>query len=71
MTYATMNLLVVLASEFAPSEAWEPLPDGISVTFPVHPDAQLISHAAHGMSATATWQLAGADLKEVANLYNE
>lgn len=70
-TYATMNLLVVLAAEFAPSEAREPLPEGIPVTFPVHPDAQLISHAADGMSATATWQLEGADLEEVANLYHD
>lgn len=70
-TYATMNLLVVLAAELAPSEAREPLPDGIPVTFPVHPNAQLISHAADDMSATATWQLEGADLEEVANLYHE
>jgi hypothetical protein len=61
----------VLAAEFAPSEAREPLPEGIPVTFPVHPGAQLISHAAHDMSATATWQLEGADLAEVANLYHD
>jgi hypothetical protein len=70
-SYATMNLLVVLAAEFAPSEAREPVPAGIPVTFPVHPDGPLVSLAAHDGSAIATWQLQGADLEEVDNLYHE
>ena len=70
-THAAMNLLVVLAAEFAPPTDRQPVPDGIPVTFPVHPDAVLVSHAAHDRRATATWQLTGADLEEVSNLYNE
>jgi hypothetical protein len=70
-TYAAMNLLVVMAAEFAPSQVREPPPAGIPPTFPVHPDALLISHAAHDRLATATWQLEEADFEEVANLYHQ
>jgi|GEM_PF-3780333 len=70
-TYATANVLVVLAGEFAPPTVRQPVPEGIPVTFPVHPDAQLVSHAEHEGQATATWQLAGADIEEIANLYHE
>lgn len=71
VTYATVNLLVVLAAEFAPPEATQPIPDGIPATFPVHPDAQLVDHTADDGLATATWQITGTDLEEVANLYHE
>lgn len=69
--YATANLLVVLAGEFAPPATGQPIADGIPVTFPVHPDAQLISHDEHNGQASATWELTGADIEEIANLYHE
>lgn len=70
-TYATANLLVVLAAEFAPPTVRQPVPDGIPVTFPVHPDAQLVSHSAHNGQASATWELTGTNIEEIANLYHE
>jgi hypothetical protein len=41
----------MVAAEFAPSEAREPVSTGIPVTIPGHPDGQLVSHTAHDGSA--------------------
>lgn len=70
-TYATANLLVVLAGEFAPPTASRSIAEGIPLTFPVHPDAQLTDHDEHNGRVRATWELTGADMEEIANLYHE
>lgn len=68
--HTTLNLMAILAANFAPPPETYDVPDGFPPEFPVHPGAHLTtSERRDDGSVTATWTIENGSLAAIADYY--